>query len=147
MPRSCPVPTGENKTILLLESDADVLAVLTAALKARAYTVLESTHALEAVTIAQNRDGPIDAFISDVTALTGGAIEVLRCIRSTHPQINVILISGYGPALLRKRYGDIFEQAEFVQKPFSFAHLIAMLNRFSQRSAIRNANTLPATRL
>jgi len=107
-----------NETILLVDNDTAVRAVLGDMLTQLGYSVLNASRAKEATAIVKGAAG-IDLLITDV--VLGGArngIELVNDLRANHPIFPVLLISGYAdPAILEKL--AVPTQVDWLPKPFS----------------------------
>lgn len=89
-----PLATG-TETVLLVEDQPSVRAVVARSLSRQGYTVLEADNAGEALLIAEDHPGPIHLLFADVILprLTGPKLaERLRPLR---PEMRVLFMSGY----------------------------------------------------
>lgn len=107
-------------TILLVEDDGAVLTVAMRALERSGCRVLTATNGREALEVAAaNPD--IDLVLSDLVMplMSGG--ELADRLRETHPDMKIVLTSGYSEADLR---GEVRQKgAAFLAKPFTLDSL------------------------
>lgn len=111
-----------RETLLLVEDDADVRALLAMSLADQGYTVVEAEDGMEAVERAQAHTGRIDLIVCDVTMPRLGGRDAVARIWERRPQIPVLFISGYqeDPSI---REALSQETANFLAKPFSLQTL------------------------
>jgi PAS domain S-box-containing protein len=111
------LPRGAE-TILLVEDEDAVRALSRRVLQACGYTVLEAANGLEALRIAEEHPGRIDALVTDlVMPRMGGQVLADRLVAAT-PGLRVLFMSGHAaePPL---RDGPALAGASFLAKPFS----------------------------
>jgi PAS domain S-box-containing protein len=93
-----PTPQPEPATrakILVVDDDLDVRETVTAVLRTLGYDVLTVANGVAALEIVRG-DGRIDLLFSDI--IMGGGmtgIELARAVRQDHPQVNILLTSGF----------------------------------------------------
>jgi two-component system NtrC family sensor kinase len=125
MPKSAPVVESASKqvgkaTVLLVEDHPDVSAVASDYLEQFGCKVL-SAHSAEAAIEALNRRRDIDLVLSDIIMPGMSGLELARLVREYHPEIAVILASGYsdkaavageeGFTIIRKPYSpDVLQR-------------------------------------
>jgi nitrogen-specific signal transduction histidine kinase/CheY-like chemotaxis protein len=116
---------GGTETILLAEDEAVVRSVAARTLHALGYTVLEASHGLEALEVAERYPGHIHLLITDVVMPHLNGKELADGLRRNRPELRVLFTSGY-PA-------DILTDAKFqpevhwLSKPYdgtSLAHQV-----------------------
>ena len=111
-------PRGGSETILVVDDEMEVQALLQAALSSWGYTVLGVTSPSEAIHLAEHHPVPIDLLVTDmVMPEMNGAVLAERLV-AMHPAMATLFMSGYGDysaesiAHSRARTG-------FLQKPFA----------------------------
>ena len=103
-------------TVLLAEDEGELSALAQEFLTAAGYHVLTAADGKKALEIAAKYTEPIDLLLTDVVMPKMRGPELARRIRSFHPNIKVVYMSGY----LEETGGlDFLEGAAFLQKPFS----------------------------
>ena len=113
---------GGRETVLLVEDEAEVSAVVKRILTRHGYTVLEASGGAEALELATRYGGPIHLVLTDVVmpSITGPAlIERLREIR---PGLAALYTSGYTDDDIVRR-GVLTTSMRFIQKPFTSSDL------------------------
>jgi two-component system cell cycle sensor histidine kinase/response regulator CckA len=107
-----------TETILLVEDEDDVRALLVEVLEQCGYRVLAATGGVEAVELSASHEGPIHLLITDMIMPTCGGIEVARRITAARPPTRVLFISGYSEHQLVQE-GLANAGASFLHKPFT----------------------------
>jgi two-component system, cell cycle sensor histidine kinase and response regulator CckA len=138
-PAAIPVPAAEpvaetptvpeppveivRATILLVEDEAGIRALVRKILRREQYNVLEAGSAEEATAIASSTPGRIDLLITDVMLASASGRELAERLRETRPELNVLYVSGYtdDDAV---RTGAIPPGSKFLQKPFTLGALV-----------------------
>ncbi len=105
-----------SETILLVEDEEEVRAVLHQILVSRGYRVLQAGSGEEALVISRLHRGSIQLLLTDVTMPEMKGSELARRLRAERPMTRVVFISGYNEELL----SDGGPEAPVsLQKPFS----------------------------
>lgn len=103
-------------TVLLAEDERELSALAQEFLTAAGYHVLTASDGKKALEIAAKHTEPIDLLLTDVVMPKMRGPELAKRIRSFHPNVKVVYMSGY----LEETGGtDFLEGAAFLQKPFS----------------------------
>jgi PAS domain S-box-containing protein len=111
------IPKG-TETVLLVEDEDAVRTLSKSVLQSSGYTVLEARDGQEAVTVAQQHQGPIHMLVSDVVMPRMSGRQLADLLVQTRPQMRILFISGYtDEAMLR--HGVLEASAAFLQKPFT----------------------------
>jgi len=136
--RSIPVVT--TVTILLVDDEPSLRAVVARLLKQAGYHVLEAGDAEHAVELA-GRDRHIDILLTDVTMPGRNGRELADDLTGTRPSLRVIFMSGhYQDPVLRERVAS--DGVAFLEKPFSKEALVEKVRQV----LISGSGTYPATR-
>lgn len=115
-----------TETILVVEDEADVRALLCELLQIEGYRTLEASDGVEAIRIAQEYSGPIHLMLSDVVMpkMSGG--ELAEQLRQIRPETRLLYTSGYTDDKIAQ--GGILESGvAFLQKPFSLTTLTQVI--------------------
>jgi two-component system, cell cycle sensor histidine kinase and response regulator CckA len=112
-----------RETILLVEDEAGIRALVRKILRREHYDVLEAGSAEEALALAAATEGRIDLLITDVRLQTASGRDVAERICETREDLKVLYISGYtdDDAV---RSGAIPPGSKFLQKPFTLGALV-----------------------
>ena len=113
-----------RETILLVEDEAGIRALVRKILRRENYNVLEAGSAEEALAIA-SAPGRIDLLVTDVTLPAASGRELAERIRETRQDLKVLYISGYLPMTDAVRTGAIPPGSKFLQKPFTLGALVS----------------------
>jgi PAS domain S-box-containing protein len=117
---------GGRETVLLVEDEALVRAVLKKVLIGAGYNVLEAANAEDA-TLANDRfDGTIHALVTDVVMPGKTGLELARHLTSVRPSLKVLYMSGYAPNAPQLALG-LDNGVAFLQKPITPPQLLSML--------------------
>ncbi|HJZ46986.1 MAG TPA: PAS domain S-box protein [Roseiflexaceae bacterium] len=115
-------PRGDE-TILLVEDEPAVRALVARVLRAQGYTVLEAGDGLEALQVAeQAEDTRIDLLLTDVVMPRMGGSALAEQLSAIRPGIKVLFASGYTEDVMRLG-SQLVGSTQFLHKPFSPAAL------------------------
>jgi len=117
--RAGPVSTVSDRgseTILLVEDEEEVRAVLHQILVSRGYRVLQAGSGEEALVISRLHRGAVHLLLTDVTMPEMKGPELAQRLRSERPQTRVVFMSGYNDERLSD--GGLGSPL-CLQKPFS----------------------------
>ena len=110
-------PRRGTETILLVEDDLAVRAIVNRALTNAGYTVLKAPRGREALELARNHPGPIDLLVTDVVMPVISGPELAARLAEARPGLPVLYISGYPRAILE---GEFLQGgAHYLAKPFA----------------------------
>lgn len=93
-PASGTSPPGQNETILVVDDEAPIRAVLRMMLTKHGYRVLLATDGKEAVEIFERNRHEIRAVITDLMMPTMGGVALVRALRALDPKVKIIASSG-----------------------------------------------------
>jgi DNA-binding NtrC family response regulator len=114
----------ETDTILLVEDEAAVRALLSTVLTRSGYCVVTAESSNHAIVQAASIRGPIRLVITDVMLPTGTGAHLAAKLSAGGLSAPVLFISGYAaPMLIRQ--GHLQETSHFLQKPFMREQLLA----------------------
>ena len=101
-------------TILLVEDDDELRRLAAEVLAAAGYTILEAGDPLEALTLCDRRDGPIDLLLTDMVMPAMRGPELAAQLWESRPGVKVLIMSGYTES------SDADQPRwSFLQKPFT----------------------------
>lgn len=130
-----------HETILLVEDDHRIRAMVTEILTDAGYTVLSAGNGNDAIAASQRALGEIHLLLTDVVLPGMSGKQVAGQIASQRPGIKVLYMSGYtGDAMA---HHDVLNEPtlEFIQKPF-LPHALCEKVR-----SVLNASELPPARV
>jgi CheY-like chemotaxis protein len=112
-----------TETILLVEDEDGVRALVKQVLARQGYTVIETRHGQEALEECGRHAGPIPLLLTDVVLPQMSGRELAERLKALHPDMKVLYMSGYtDDAILR--HGVIDQETAFLQKPFTTTVLV-----------------------
>ena len=110
-------PTGPE-TILVVEDEDPLRALIARALRTLGYTVLEAAEGVSAIRTAAEHPGTIHLLVSDVIMPGQSGPEVAAEIARARPGMGILYISGYTDDALGQ-HGVLDGAVEFLSKPFT----------------------------
>ncbi|MCW9033687.1 MAG: PAS domain S-box protein [Rhodospirillales bacterium] len=112
--------------ILLVEDEDAVRLFAARALTNKGYKVQEAQNAEEALDIIKENKIKIDLIVTDMVMPGMDGYTMVRYIRESHPNIKVILMSGYAEDAIPEEIGTD-TTINFMHKPFSLKDLAALV--------------------
>jgi len=132
---AAPEPVIEivHDTILLVEDEPGIRALVRKILRRENYEVLEAGSAEEGLALAASAAGRIDLLITDVMLPGASGRELAERIREARQDLRVLYISGYtdDDAV---RTGAIPPGSKFLQKPFTLGALVGKVKESLARA-------------
>jgi DNA-binding response OmpR family regulator len=117
---------------LVLEDEPGLLRLLSRSLRGAGHEVLTAASADEAVAVSQG--STVSVLVADVNAPGASGPVVAQYLREAQPGLKVLYISGHDRSFLSAH--GISPNADFLQKPFSPAKLVAEVQRLLGASAV-----------
>jgi two-component system, cell cycle sensor histidine kinase and response regulator CckA len=123
-PASSPRPEssvlGGTETVLLVEDEEQVRALVRLVLRRSGYDVLEAPGPGEAILIVEQSSFPIHLLLTDIVMPRMSGVDLASRLRTQHPGMRVLYMSGYTeiPLSLEEARGS------FLQKPFTPSALL-----------------------
>jgi two-component system cell cycle sensor histidine kinase/response regulator CckA len=112
------VAPGGTETILLVEDEDSVRAMVSKVLQSKGYSVLEASQGLEALQVSEHHEGPIHLMVTDVVMPQMSGRELAEKLAFFRPDMGVLYMSGY-PDKAIVHHGVLEAGAAFLQKPFT----------------------------
>ena len=119
-----PEPLARTReTILVVDDNEAILAVVTAILRRASFHVLSARDGAGAIELAGRTEGKIDLLLSDVDMPRMSGPDLGQALKKIRPDLHVMLMSGgLDGNLLVLNYGWAF-----IRKPFVAEKLVEML--------------------
>jgi CheY-like chemotaxis protein/two-component sensor histidine kinase len=119
--------SGREKTVLLVEDDADVRVVTAAQLRHLGYKVHAVGNGLEAIDLIAS-PANIDITLTDIV-LPGGldGVALVKEAMRARPNMGVLCMSGYNPTEKHRKWLKV-QNINFLEKPFSSGRLAQALD-------------------
>ncbi len=120
-----------NATILVIDDEADILALFRKALEGAGYRVLEARSGTEG--LRRFREETADLVITDILMPDMDGLELIRVFRETRPEVKIVAISGgTGPWDYRDA-ARMLGANETLAKPLSLQSLLDTVLKMMSR--------------
>jgi DNA-binding NtrC family response regulator len=116
-----PAPQNDQKTILVVDDDAEVLKFVSGFL-ARNYTVLTASSGAGGLQQSKDYKGELHLLLSDFQMPGMSGVDLATKITVDRPQLQVLLMSGFPEGML-----VLNEGWHFLAKPFIPSQLLALI--------------------
>jgi PAS domain S-box-containing protein len=116
-----------GRTVLLVEDDPTVRAVVRRMLETEGFTILEASEGAEALALSDaGAPGSLSVLVTDTIVPGPGGTDLAHRVRGRHPALSTVIMSGYTDRITagKKTLGP---RTEFIVKPFTAADLHARL--------------------
>jgi len=109
--------------VLLVEDEADLLALVSETLDLHGIVVIEADSGSRAMEKLRE-EGPFDVVVSDI-AMPGkvSGLDVAREVAENHPDVRVILTSGHP----QSHFSPLPMNTQFLSKPYRVRQLVELL--------------------
>ena len=114
---------GGSETLLLVEDEAAVRSSSRRLFERHGYTVIEARHGADALRIMEQLGRPVDLVVTDLVMPEMGGREMVERLRTRHPAIKVLFMSGYSERAVTSD-GIMPPDTGFVEKPFTVEQLM-----------------------
>ncbi len=121
-PSTLAAPCHGRETVLVVEDEDGVRALVRDILQASGYTVLAASHGAEALAVSERHAAPIHLLLTDVVMPEMSGRELAQQLVTLRPTTKVLFMSGY-TANAVVHHGVLDPNTEFLQKPFTAAVL------------------------
>jgi len=116
--QSAPLAQGNSEEVIIVEDDTAILNLTGKIIGKMGFKVLLADSADQAMEMIEDEGMRPRLLIADVVMPGLSGVELATIIRIKHPEIGIILMSGYTGNVIA-RYGDLDPTIPFIQKPFS----------------------------
>lgn len=107
-----------SETVLLVEDEDGVRALVRHVLHKNGYNVIEARHGGEALLACERHAGKIDLLLTDVVLEQMSGRELAERLLQIRPEMKVLYVSGYADDAI-VHHGVLTPGAAFLQKPFT----------------------------
>jgi len=126
------------KSVLIVDDESSVRESLEKVLSKSGYATTTASSGNEALKVLSKQR--VDIVLSDLKMSDGDGFELLRNIKKEYPQIEVILLTGYGT--VEKAVEAMKEGAyDFITKPFKKAAILSTVERAIEKQDLTQENT------
>jgi two-component system cell cycle sensor histidine kinase/response regulator CckA len=130
---SAPLDLDAKHLVLVVDDEPVVRRYAARVLLSAGYEVHEAGDGQQALDFLEGRAGAVDVVVSDIVMPRLNGVELLETLSRAHPDLPVILMSGYGPAELAQR--GIAAPCALLGKPFPPEKLVAEVQRCIRENA------------
>jgi two-component system cell cycle sensor histidine kinase/response regulator CckA len=116
---------GGNETILLVDDEPSLRAVMARALASKGYNVLQAENGARALDVADAYKAPIHLVVSDIEMPDMNGPELFENLRRWYPRLRFLFISGQMPDA--EPNVSIDGRTAFLPKPFSIEALFSFV--------------------
>lgn len=132
-PSSVEFPGG-TESLLVVDDENSLRLLLAAAFTRKGYQVTTAATGLAAIDVIADRKRKLDAVLLDMNLPGTNGVEVLKVIRTSRPDIPVLVISGHISPDSRGEFEQL-NQRDFVQKPYKLDEVGRRLRSLLDKSA------------
>jgi len=136
--------TRSDFRILFVDDETEILSIVEQYLNGHGYQVTVSDNGARALELT--RDKVFDIIFTDLKMPEVGGLELLRAVKETSPETEVIILTGYGTvdsAVEALKLGSY----DYLQKPIEFERLKIMIDRIIEKQTLQKENILIKKRL
>jgi DNA-binding response OmpR family regulator len=126
------------ETILVVEDQEEVRAVVRNALQAHGYTVVEAPDGPSALSLLGEVPHGVDLLLTDVVMPQMSGRELAERCRAIHGDLRVLYMSGYTDDAI-VRHGVLAAGIDLLPKPFAVTQLLARVRGLLDRSSYTEA--------
>jgi DNA-binding response OmpR family regulator len=128
-------PAASRGTVLLVEEEQNVRALLGKYLADQGYATLEARNAEEALLrCKEHKSSAVNLMICDLVMDEMNGVELARQLRTHHPRMKTIYLSSHSESSVIYR-GIPLTELQFLPKPFKLKELISSVNEMLSRSS------------
>jgi CheY-like chemotaxis protein len=113
---------GGTESLLVVEDEPPLRMLLEVALARKGYQVASASDGLEAIERLADRANRFDGVLLDLNMPGANGVEVLRVIRATRPELQVLILTGHLTPEARTEFEHL-GQKEFLKKPYTLDEL------------------------
>ena len=122
-----PARGGDTASILVVDDEAAVRRFAARVLERDGFGVLEATDGVQALEMVREQNVAVEAVVSDIVMPRMNGVELMDALAASHPDLPVILMSGYATAALSEM--GIASPCSILPKPFPAERLLAEVHR------------------
>jgi CheY-like chemotaxis protein len=140
-----PAPGEPRRTVLVVDDEAAVVALVRTMLWRAGYNVIEAANGEEALNVAARETGPIDVLLTDVVMPVMNGYELADKMRRARPEVKVLYMSGYRDRVIFESTGVEGGDAPLIRKPFTQHSLVSAISERVADAGAPMAEIEPST--
>ncbi len=114
----------KKKTILVVEDEPTLRALVRKVLERSGYDVIESSSGLKALELWTRTKPQVDLLLTDMVMPDGiSGMQLAEKLKSQNPKLKIIFTTGYSAELMGNDF-EIKEGVNFLQKPYPPQRLV-----------------------
>ena len=133
-------PPATRSTVLLVEDDPSVLALVRTLLTRLGHRVLSAASGQEALRVANEHREGIDLVLTDIVMPGMNGVDLMTRLHTLRPDLPCIFMSGYATDVLTQTRADLAEVV-LLRKPFTLDALAQALQHAERKPARAAAST------
>jgi two-component system cell cycle sensor histidine kinase/response regulator CckA len=126
-----PERAGAAGSVLVVDDETAVRRFAARVLQREGYVVAEATDGVEALDLVRTNGVSVEVVVSDIVMPRLNGVELMKALAESHPDLPVILMSGYATAALSEM--GIATPCSILTKPFPGERLLAEVQRCIRR--------------
>lgn len=126
--------TKGTESILVVEDEKNVRALIVTALEGMGYTVWKAADGEEALAFCESHKGDLDLLVTDVVMPGMDGHELVRRVRQMRPSLPILMISGYTSRTTPPNAGP---EVAYLPKPLTPASLGNKVRQLLSAAAVR----------
>jgi two-component system cell cycle sensor histidine kinase/response regulator CckA len=126
-PRPSRRERGIREQVLVVDDERAIRRFAARVLDEAGYTVHEASDGAEALAFIAALGAGVDVVVSDIVMPRLNGVELVQALATTHPDLPVILMTGYGAGALAER--GIVAPCAVLAKPFAPERLLDEVRR------------------
>lgn len=117
----------DRRRLLLVEDEADILAIIRDILENAGFEVFVAGNAEEAIGIFEKLSCHIDLVITDIMLPEMNGVQMIRELRKKRPGQKIIFMSGHSSDAIG-HYGVFEQETNFIAKPFRISDFLKIIH-------------------
>jgi CheY-like chemotaxis protein len=119
-----PPSSGEERTVLVVENEKAVRLIVCNMLEKHGYETRTAASGTEAEEVMAGAHGEVDLVLTDVVMPSMSGTELVKRLRTRHPGVGVIIMSGYAADTSSPLGSPRDQDITVLEKPFTEAQLL-----------------------
>lgn len=140
-----PATLRGTETILLVEDEEQVRAIVLSVLSRQGYVVMPARDARDALLLSERHPGTIDLLLTDVVMPHMSGPVLAKHLAAARPRMKVLCMSGYTDDSI-VRHGVLEAGVAFMQKPVTPSSLATKVREVLDSGAVTAASAAPIER-